>query len=117
MKNVSESVLEAAKIDGTTTMKEFFYIVLPLIFPTLKTFLIAGMTGLFTSDMSLFSFQNTNADKSLWTFGYYMIKETRLASLAGLPQLSAFGLVLTLVAVPLTFGVRWLLNKFGPSVD
>lgn len=117
MKNISESVVEAAKIDGTTEIKEFFYIILPLIYPTLKTFLIAGLTGLFTSDMCLFSFQNTNADKILWTFGYYMIKETRLATLAGLPQLSAFGIVLTLVAVPLTFGARYLLNKLDPMVD
>ena len=30
---------------------------------------------------------------------------------------TAFGIAMTVVAVPLTFLVRWLLGKYGPSED
>jgi ABC-type sugar transport system permease subunit len=117
MTNVSESVLEAAKIDGVGPVREFVQIIVPLIYPTLKTLLITGVATIFTADMGLFSFYGTGAKPYLYTFGYYILRGARTATLAEYPYLASVGVSLTFVAVPLTFFVRWLLTKFGPSVE
>ena len=117
MANISDSVMEAAELDGVTPVKAFLQIVVPMIFPTLKTFLITGFTGLFISDMGLFSFFGTQSEKYLWTFGYYLLRGARASQQTDYPTLAAIGLMLTAVAVPLTLTFRRLLTKFGWSVD
>jgi hypothetical protein len=37
--------------------------------------------------------------------------------LQDLPSVAALGFILTLIAIPLTFAVKRLLEKFGPSED
>ena len=117
MTNVSESVLEAAEIDGVGPVREFIQIIVPLIYPTLKTLLITGVATIFTSDIGLFSFYGTGAKPYLYTFGYYILRGARTATLAEYPYLASVGVALTLIAVPLTFFIRWLLTRFGPSVE
>ena len=117
MANVSDAIIEAAKIDGANVFREFTKIVFPMIFPTFKTLIISGVTAIFLNNIGLFSFFGANAERYLWTFGYYLLRETKLAGLARYPELAAVGIMLTIVCVPLTFTVRKLLTKFGPSVD
>ena len=117
MSNVSDSVLEAGKIDGAGPVREFVQLIIPLIFPTLRTFLITGFTGIFISDMGLFSFYGTGAKPHLYTFGYYILRGARMATPAEYPYLATVGVVLSMFAIPFTFLVRWLLTKFGPSVE
>ena len=116
MSGISESVIESGKLDGITPLKELIFIVIPLIWSTFVTFMLTSVMGLFTNQMQLFSFYGVAAEPQLYTFGYYMYKEVYQASTAiSYPYLSAMGLTLTLVAVPLTLGVRWALEKFGPK--
>ena len=117
MTNVSDSIIEAGKIDGAGVVTEFCRIVLPMIFPTFKTMVISGVTGIFINNLGLFSFFGTGAERYLWTFGYYILRGTRMATLADYPYLASIGVVLTIICVPLTFTIRWLLDKFGPSVE
>ena len=114
MTNISDSIFDYVKIDGVTPFREFVSIVVPLIFPTLSTVMLAGFTGLFLSDMALFSFFGTNAERYIWTFGYYFIRGERLASLSEYPYLSSIGLVLTFVAIPLTLLLKKFLDKINP---
>lgn len=117
MTNISDSVIEAAKIDGAGPIKEFINVVFPLIFPTFKTFFVNSIAIIFVSDMSLFSFFGTGAERYLWTFGYYLLRGARVATLSEYPFLAAIGVLLTIICVPLTFTIRNLLDKYGPSVD
>ena len=98
-------------------MREFVSIVIPLVFPTLRTFLITGITAIFISDMGLFSFYGTGADPSLYTFGYYILRGARTATIAEYPYFATVGVVISLFAIPITLLIRKLLNKFGPSVE
>lgn len=117
MANISESVIEAAKMDGTSPMREFIQIVIPLVFPTLRTFLITGITAVFISDIGLFSFYGTGATPAVYTFGYYILRGARTATLAEYPYYATVGVVLSMFAIPITLTLRKLLTKFGPSVD
>ena len=48
MNGIDDSAVEAARLDGVNTFQEFFYITLPLIYPTIVTFLVVGMAGMFS---------------------------------------------------------------------
>ncbi len=117
MSGISPSVLDAARIDGATAFKEFVYITLPSIFSTLTVFLIAGVAGIFTDQLNLYSFYGSDPSVPYKTFGYYMFFQTNkyVNDMSHYPVLSAFGLIMTAVAVPLTFLMKRLLEKFGPS--
>ena len=116
MSGVSDSVIEAAKLDGITPIREFFYIIVPLIYPTLVTFLVVEVAGIFTNQMKLYNFYGLKAEYSLYTFGYFLYKEIQSVNISGYPYLAAMGLVLTAVAVPLTLIVRKVLETVGPKV-
>ncbi len=121
MSGISPSVVESAQLDGITPFKELIYITLPMIYPTFVTFITVGVAGLFTNQMSLYNFYGNNVNKKAWTLGYYLFRETQVASMppdiSKYPKISALGLLFTLIAVPITFLVKRLMEKYGPSVD
>ena len=103
-------------------MQEFWHISLPSIFPTLTTFVVIGVAGLFTNQLNLLGFFNTSANVETQSIGYYLAAEILNASkvqggVARYPLLSAFGLLSTAIAVPLTFLVKFLMERFGPRTD
>ena len=119
MCNISDSIMEAAEIDGASELRQFFKIVVPLIYPTLSIFLVNGIAVLFSSDMHLYAFFGGDLDGNVWTFGYYLLRRTRYAQTYGgmgsYPEPAAIGLLLTAFSVPTTFFARWLINKYGPK--
>ena len=71
--------------------------------------------------MSLFGIHH-NTTKQLSTLGmFFYIKTyyagTQLVDGVSYGVLTAFGLIATSVILPTSLGVRWLLNKYGPSAD
>lgn len=114
MKKIPESTTEAAKIDGVTSAQEFFLVVLPQIFPTLITFVVITLSGMFTHEMSLFSMAGFNVMPPQENMGYYLYTRTYKQDEALNPSLAALGMVLTAVTSALVFGVRAFLNKINP---
>ena len=117
MNNISESVIEAGKIDGANTVQEIIHIILPLIYPTIVTFMVVAVGGIFTNQLALYSFFAGGAENEVKTFGYYLYVRTITADRADYPQLAAIGLLMTLIMAPLTMFVKWLLEKIGPSQE
>jgi ABC-type sugar transport system permease subunit len=119
MSGTSQEVVESAHLDGAVGIREFIYITIPAIYPTLSTFLITGVAGIFTNQGGLFSFYGQSADVAIRTYGYEMYIRTLQAgdNMTQYSLLSAMGMWMTLVAVPTTLIVRWALEKFGPSED
>jgi len=117
MNNISDSVIEACKLDGANTIQEVVYIVLPLIYPTFVTFIVVGVGGIFTNQMGLYSFFGEGADPDLQTFGYWFFVRTKFASAKEYPELAAVGLLMTAIVAPITLFVKWGLEKIGPKQD
>lgn len=117
MSGISDSIIESAQLDGITPIKELVFIVLPSIWSTFVTFMVSSVVGIFTHQMSLFTFYGINADASLYTFGYYLYRNAKTGTNMEYPYLSAMGLLLTVIVVPLTLFTRWSLKKFGPSKE
>lgn len=119
MSKVPQDLVEYGKIDGLNFMQELWHLTLPCIFPTITVFLVTGVSGIFTSQLALYSFYGANAPKNAYTFGYYFFRAVfgNAAKPAEFPYASAAGMAFTLVVAPITLLVRHLLEKYGPSAE
>ncbi|MBR6773891.1 MAG: sugar ABC transporter permease [Clostridia bacterium] len=121
MSGINPEIIEAANLDGATGIKEFWYISFPSVWSTFSTFMVVTITGIFTNQFHLFSFYGSYAPENMQTLGYYLYKETQLATSTGaqteLSHLSALGIILTCITLPLAILVRKLMEKFGYSEE
>ena len=123
MSGISQEMVESAHLDGASPLREFVSITLPSIYPTLTTFIVVGVASIFTNQINLFSFKGETGSSwsTLQTYGYYLYTRVSVAmrydDMSVYPMLSAIGLLLTCIAVPVTLGTKYLLERFGPSED
>lgn len=122
MSGINESIVESAEIDGATHLREFVSITIPMIFPTIKSLLVLGIVGVFTNQMNLYTLFDNQAG-NVSTLGYSIYLQSVRADVINkdpnnldFSQLSALGLILTLILVPITVGIKKLLDKYGASV-
>ncbi len=117
MNSINESVVEAARLDGTNNLQEFVYITFPMIYPTFSTFFVLGIAGIFTNQLNLVAFQGMDTSLARFqTFGYYLFRQAAEGE-ANYARLSALGILITLLVAPLTIFVRWLMERSGPNTE
>ena len=123
MEEVNVSMSEAAQLDGANVAQEFVYVTIPTIFPTIVTLFIVALAAVFTDQfrmLSLFYYLPGGLDN----MGFYLYMQasrtdvipTATADLT-YGGLSAMGLLLSFVVIPVTLVTRHLLNKYGPRAD
>jgi len=119
MSRIPDSLIESAQLEGVTLWKEFWYITVPLIFPTITVFLVTGVAGIFTNQAAIYNFFGADARQDLYTYGYFLFIKVvgDNASLSLYPYASAAGLLFTFIAAPITIFVKYLLEKYGPSAE
>lgn len=119
MRGINPEVLESAKIDGVSNMfQELWYIILPLIYPTLTTFLITGFAAIFSTSGPLLEFYYTDAPDYVSNMGYYFTKMILVDGTEfSYPKYAAGGIILTIIVAPLTILLKWTLEKFGPATE
>ena len=130
MSSINESIEEAAQVDGVNSISELFYVTLPMIMPTLTTFIVLSIAELFVDQMSLLTFYDQfGADIKLQTVGFYLFNLAYNSEVAptsprnpatnkgklSYSELSAFGVMISAIIIPISFGVRKLLNKLDPN--
>ena len=114
MDQIPHEIIEAGRLDGTTSLTEFIHIILPSILSTVGTFLIVGIASIFTNQNSLFSFfRPKDMQNTEYTFGYYLfsIVYTGGAGSAGYCYAAFLGMLVTCIVAPLTLLARKLLSK------
>lgn len=121
---VSPEILDAAKVDGVGPWQEFWHIILPQIWPTVSVFIVTGVASIFINQIHLVSFfPRYDAPSAIQTYGYIIYRySSRILTTGSINNqmanaLSAFGLLLTCVAIPLTFLVRFIIHKVGPDKE
>ena len=117
MNTVDTEVLESGRLDGTNTITEFWYIVLPSIYRIIFIGFIAGIVSIFTADYGLYGFYGSAADPETWTLGYYFTKMTLEATEVELPFYAAWGIIVSVIVIPVTLFFRDLIYNHGPSED
>lgn len=126
MNNINPSLVEAAELDGCNAIREFFHVTFPCVFPTIVSFVIITLSGIFINQMYLMEFREVAADMDNLTIGYFLFINANDTSngyfynggsdrIFAYPVLSAFSLLITVVLLPVTLIVKKLLNKFGPN--
>ena len=113
---IPEEILESARLDGISTTRELFNIVLPLSWGTVSTLFILNSLSIFgwflpamlvisdtggvngkTSTIALYVYQLVNAGKG--------------------EEAAALGLMFSLIGIPFVFGVKWLMDKITPTIE
>ena len=116
--SIDQSVVEYARIDGVNTWQEFRYVAFPFIYPTLISMLIIGLSGFFSSQGHLITFYSASTDPQVNTIGTFIyITVYKATNYSKFPELSAMGIMLSLVAIAVTLTLRKVLEKYGPSED
>lgn len=122
MSGIDETLVEAAQLDGADIFAEFFHITFPTIYPTLTTFVVVQFVTLFSGQMNLFTFFGANAT-DIATIGYYIYMQTLQSALTGTAsgvmtysELSALGVMVMIIVIPLTLITKKCMEKFGPSM-
>ena len=120
MNRVPQEVFESARIDGIGFFREFFNIILPLIWPTVTTMVVFSMVSIFSNASLVMLLSPEN--KSTWNIGYYILQYTlnanntiRVEDTFCYP--AAIGLIFTAVNVPMVFGVKKLCDRIGKNVE
>ncbi len=113
MSHIDESIIEAGKIDGVGMWREIVQLVIPLIWPTLTTLIIFGVMGIFSASGPVLLF--TQGGYKTTTISYWIYEKVYFAGEYNYP--AAVGLVCSVIAIPLTLGVRALLNKTLETVE
>ena len=126
MSGINESVVESATLDGVNILQEFIHITLPLIYPTIVTFVVINLSGVFTNMYAVLDLLGTKWIKATnlgcWL---YTSAETAMKEMVWVETydrvtysvLSACGLILTAIVFPVVTIIKKLLEKYGPSVD
>lgn len=119
MTRIPQSLTEYAQLEGCSPVKEFFYITLPLAYPTIETFLIIGLSNLFIDQANMFTFYNEDAADGLQTIGYYLFTQVfnERSTMTSYPYASAAGLTLTAITIPLVMVARHFLDKLDKGVE
>ena len=124
MSAINESIIESCHLDGANRIQEFWYIVLPMIYPTLVTMVVVMVSSTFTEQFKMYTLYSNRGD-SIGNIGYFLYLQVQKSDVWVPPGttevpytvLSAIGLMLTAVVLPTTLIVKKLLTKYGPRED
>lgn len=120
---IPDSVLEYGKIDGVGWVRELVQLIIPMVWPTFVLFMILQIAGVFSASGAVFLLTPDATTYGTQTVSYWMyiqvygVAERGGSMNNGLNYLSAFGMVLTVVAFALTILVRKGLVRLVPEVD
>lgn len=120
MNRVPQDIFESARIDGIGFFREFFNIILPLIWPTVTTMVVFSMVGIFSNAGLVMLLCPDNA--ACHNIGYYILRFTLGANNTvkvddGFSYPAAVGLIFTLVNLPMVFGTKALCDRIGKNVE
>ena len=95
-----------------------------MIFSTVKSLWIVAISGIITDQLGIHALVGLSMSGKYQTLGYAifhissdLIRTPYDGVYMNMYELSAFGVLLTLILLPTVTAVKWLLDKFGPSVD
>ena len=108
MNRIPGEVIDAANLDGVGFAREFFQIVLPLIWDTFGVYLVMGMTGIFMETGPLLLFVGDDTTLKTQTINYWMFLQV-IGGEYYYP--SAIGMFFSICTVPFVVVSRILVNR------
>ena len=116
--NIPKPLVEYSKMEGVNPWDEIRYLVFPFIYPTLVSYFIVSLAGLFSNYGQLVSFYNVGADPSIRTIGYHFFAIVfNSTTLQQYPYAAASGCFFSVITFVLVMTGRKILEKIGPSEE
>lgn len=118
MHRIPIDVLEAARIEGIGPGRELISLIIPLIWPTLSTLFLLSCCGFLSASGPILLLAPDSYSLGTTTISYWLFDKIYQG---GSPVngkynlVSAAGLFLTLIALPVTLGIRKLMEKLPSS--
>ena len=109
---IPEEIVEAGKLDGLTTLKEFRYLTFPITFPFVATMFMLATTGILGASGAALLL--TNGAYGTYDIGFYQYVLTTSGSMADQGLAAALGLLTSLIVLPLTLFVNHMVKKIEP---
>jgi ABC-type sugar transport system permease subunit len=111
MNRIPKELIEAGKLDGCNTWREFWSIVFPMTFGTFATFFLMSLCGVFAASGPILYLTQGAAETT--TLGYWLFTQV-MGDSYNYP--AAVGLVFTALGVPILLISRYIINKTDPEV-
>ncbi|MCQ2815244.1 MAG: sugar ABC transporter permease [Bacilli bacterium] len=115
MKRIPNEVFESAELDGVGFFRQFFNIVVPLIWPTISTLIIFSLSGIFVSYGAVMILTPNNSESSM--IGWFILQKTTSPYGKDPNYAAAVGVVFTCIGLPFILLIKKLLDKIGSNVE
>ena len=119
---IPEEIFESAKLEGCGFFRETFQIAVPCVWPTLSTMMIFSLCSILTADYDAYLYSNGTGTNGMVSVGFYLYRyQVALTQSHDATHIygyvSAFGVLITCVTLPIVIGSRKLLAKFQEAVE
>ncbi|MBP5307688.1 MAG: sugar ABC transporter permease [Clostridia bacterium] len=108
-------LFEYSHLEGMPYVKEFFRIVIPLIWPTITTTFLLGLTSVF--GVMLQPMMIMPGDANTQTIALKIYNSVRTANETARPEIIAFGLLLSVMAMPFILAIKFGMEKIYADVE
>ena len=112
--NLSEEVMESAKLDGAKMRHELFLLVIPMIWPTIAVAILGSITTMFTLFIQVDLLTSQGGASKAPTIAY-LINGKIKGSYNSRAEGAAIGLLCTVIATPIVILVKRGLDKLSDS--
>lgn len=106
LNNIPDELIEAAKVEGANVLSITLKIKLPLIMPTLSSWLMLSIIGSLKSFEFIYSLTGGGPLRTTTTIGILLYESGQISNSYGAS--SAMGLILTIIVSVFTFGYMFL---------
>lgn len=119
---IPEEIFESAKLEGCGFFREAFQIAIPLVWPTVTTMMTFALCSVFTADYSMYLYSNGSGANGMTSIGFYLYQfQVKISGTTDTNYLmgyvSAFGVFITLITVPVVILGRKVMGWINQSVD
>lgn len=116
---IPKELFESARIDGAGYVKEFTRITIPLIWPTIVTLVVLGMTNVLTLYLQPYLLTNTTGghDGLATSIAMMIFGNTASGHTTMYPKMAAMGLMFSVIWAPVVLLVRNRLSKKYDGID
>lgn len=119
IERIPQEIIEVGRLEGLTLRQEFFKVTLPLVMPTITTFFVMNTLAIFSYYVHplLLCGPSGGVNGSTGTIALYVFSKVDNGSIDGVQDGAAFGLLFSLVGIPVILFIKWFLEKLTPDVE
>ena len=119
IERIPQEVIEVGRLEGLTLSQEFFKVTLPLVMPTITTFFVMNTLAIFSYYVHplLLCGASGGVNGNTGTIALYVFSKVDNGSVDGVQDGAAFGLLFSLVGIPVILSIKRFLEKLTPDVE